>query len=250
MKIKVLTSGSKANSTLIISDNIKLLIDVGATSNYIIEELLKEEISPKDINAVLITHIHNDHIKGLKSFIKKTKAYVYITEPLIEEIIKMVPVSQIKLIDKKFFINNLEINLIKLSHDVDCFGIVIKDKDKEIVYITDTGYINKKYIDFLSNKELYIIESNYNEEMLRNGPYPYYLQQRIRSNYGHLSNSDTIDFLNKVIGPRTKLVFLAHISENNNTYDLAYEEISKGIKFDKNKIIVTHQLQSNEMVEI
>ena len=125
MKIKVLTSGSKANSTLIISDNIKLLIDVGATSNYIIEELLKEEISPKDINAVLITHIHNDHIKGLKSFIKKTKAYVYITEPLIEEIIKMVPVSQIKLIDKKFFINNLEINLIKLSHDVDCFGIVI-----------------------------------------------------------------------------------------------------------------------------
>ena len=250
MKVKILTSGSKANSTLIISNNIKILIDVGATSSYIVDELSKEGLTPKDIDAIIITHVHSDHIRGLKTFIKKTNASVYVTELLIEEIIKIVPVSQIKLIDKNFFIDSLEFNLIKLSHDVDCYGVIIKEDKKELVYITDTGYINKKYIDLLTNKELYIIESNYNEEMLRNGPYPYRLQQRIRSNYGHLSNTDTIDFLNKVIGPKTELIFLAHISENNNTYDLAYQEISQGINFNKNKIIVTHQLQSNEMVEI
>ena len=250
MKIKILTSGSKANSTLIISNETKVLIDVGATSQYIINELQKENISPKEINAIVITHTHSDHIKGLKSFIKKTKAFVYVSEPLVEEIIKLVPVSQIKLIDKTFFIDNLEFNLIKLSHDVDCYGMLIKENKKEVVYITDTGYINKKYIDLLTNKDLYIIESNYNEEMLRNGPYPYMLQQRIRSSYGHLSNSDTVDFLNKVIGPKTKLIFLAHISENNNTYDLAYKEVTSGVKFNKKKIIVTHQLESCEMVEI
>ncbi|MBR4261931.1 MAG: MBL fold metallo-hydrolase [Bacilli bacterium] len=250
MKIKILTSGSKANSTLIISNETKVLIDVGATSQYIINELQKENISPNEINAIVITHTHSDHIKGLKSFIKKTKAFVYVSEPLVEEIIKLVPVSQIKLIDKTFFIDNLEFNLIKLSHDVDCYGMLIKENKKEVVYITDTGYINKKYIELLNNKDLYIIESNYNEEMLRNGPYPYMLQQRIRSSYGHLSNSDTVDFLNKVIGPKTKLIFLAHISENNNTYDLAYKEVTSGVKFNKKKIIVTHQLEACEMVEI
>ncbi len=250
MKIKILTSGSKANSTLIISNNTKVLIDVGATTSYIENELKKENLTPKDIDAIVITHTHSDHISGLKTFIKRTKASVYISEPLVEEIIKYVPIPQIKLIDKTFFIDELEFNLIKLSHDVDCYGMIIKEDNKEVVYITDTGYINSKYIDKLVNKDLYIIESNYNEEMLRNGPYPFPLQQRIRSTHGHLSNSDTVDFLNKVIGPKTKLIFLAHISENNNTYDLAYEEVTKGIKFNKKKVIVTHQLQANEMVEI
>ena len=250
MKIKILTSGSKANSTLIISNNTKVLIDIGATSTYITEELKKEGLTPKDINAIIITHTHSDHIKGLQSFIRKTNADVYISEPLVEEIIKVTPVSQIKLIDKYFVIDNLEFNLIMLSHDVPCYGMIIKENNKELVYITDTGYVNKKYIDDLKNKDIYIIESNYNEEMLRNGPYPYQLQQRIRSSYGHLSNSDTVDFLNKVIGSKTKFIFLAHISENNNTYELAYEEVTNGIKFNKKKVILTHQLKANEMVEI
>ena len=97
------------------------------------------------------------------------------------------------------------------------------------------------------------MESNYNEKMLLNGPYPFILKQRILSDSGHMSNKYSGNLLTKLVGDNTKVVFLAHISENNNTYDLAKEEVVEELQkidFDINKIIVTHQLQSLEMIEI
>ncbi len=253
MKIKILTSGSKANCTLIICDNTKILIDCGATASYIENELRKVDLTPKDINAIILTHTHSDHIKGLKVFIKKTDADVYIEEPLVREILKIVPPNQIKIIEKKFFIDNVQINTIKLSHDVDCYGLIINYKNKEMVYITDTGYLNQKYINNIKGKDVYVLESNYNIEMLNNGPYPYQLKNRIRSDYGHLSNIDCADILKQILTNRTKYVYLAHISENNNTYELAEKEVKSELKdfdFDLDKIKLTHQMLASEMIEI
>ena len=109
-----------------------------------------------------------------------------------------------------------------------CIGFLIKDlnTDNELVYITDTGYINKKILDIIHNKNTYIIESNHDTELLRKGPYPFYLKQRILSDTGHLSNKDCCKYLKDLVGKDTKNIVLAHISENNNTKEIVLDEIN------------------------
>ncbi|MBQ7104704.1 MAG: MBL fold metallo-hydrolase [Bacilli bacterium] len=253
MRIKIISSGSKANCTLISCGSTNLLIDAGPTSSFIISELEKENISPKDITGIIITHTHSDHIKGLKVFVKNSNTSVYITEELLPEIIKIVPPGNIKLIDKAFTLNDIKIELLKMSHDVPCHGILLTYNEKELVYITDTGYVNKKYIPKLVNKDFYIIETNYNEKMLMEGPYPYTLKQRIIGDSGHMSNKYAGTLLAKCVGPKTKYVYLAHISEHNNEKELALKEVKeelKDIDFEESKIILTDQYVSCEMVEI
>jgi len=104
-----------------------------------------------------------------------------------------------------------------------------------------------------SNKDIYVIESNHDEEMLMNGPYPFHLKQRVIGDRGHLSNRYTGKYLTRVIGDNTKFILLAHISENNNTYDLALQQVKEEMmesKFDLNNIIVTHQNEETQMIEV
>lgn len=253
MKIKIISSGSKANCTLVTCGSTNLLIDAGPTSSFIVSELEKENISPQEINGIIITHTHSDHIKGLKVFVKNSNSLVYITEELLAEIIKIVPAKNIRLIDKTFNLNDVYIEMLEMSHDVPCHGILLKYNKKELVYITDTGYVNKKYIPKLINKDIYIIETNYNDKMLSDGPYPYLLQQRIRGDSGHMSNRYAGALLSKCIGCNTKYVILAHISEHNNNKDLVLEEVKdelKDINFDTNNLILTEQNTASEMIEI
>lgn len=253
MKIKIISSGSKANCTLISCGKINLLIDAGATSSFIVSELEKQNISPNEINGVIITHTHSDHIKGLKVFVKTSNCLVYIKEEILPEIIKIVPPQNIRLIDNILTIDNIIIEMLAMSHDVPCYGILLKYENKELVYITDTGYVNKKYLNKLINKDIYIIETNYNDKMLSEGPYPYLLQQRIRSDSGHMSNRYAGSLLSKCIGTNTKYVILAHISEHNNNKDLVLEEIKdelKDIEFNPSKLILTEQNTAGEMIEI
>ena len=178
MKACLLSSGSKGNSCLVISNNTKILIDIGTTSTYVINELDKLNIKPDEINAILITHNHVDHIHGLKSFIKKYKTKVYVTEKLLGLLEEEIGFFDYELYqDKQAIIGDLRINTIRTSHDAgEQMGFIIKDNKKSMVYITDTGYINNRYYDDLSNKNLYILESNHDVLMLKNGPYPYFLQ--------------------------------------------------------------------------
>lgn len=253
MKIKIISSGSKANCTLVSCGSTNLLIDAGPTSSFIATELEKENLSPQDIDGIIITHTHSDHIKGLKVFVKTSNTTVYITEELLPEIIKIVPASNIKLIDKNFRLNDIKIELLNMSHDVPCNGILLSYNEKDLVYITDTGYVNKKYLPKLINKDFYIIETNYNEKMLMEGPYPYILKQRILSDKGHMSNRYAGALLSKCIGEKTKYVFLAHISEHNNDKDLVLTEVKeelKDIDFNFNNLILTNQNIASEMIEI
>lgn len=252
MKVSVLSSGSKGNTTYIESKEAKILIDCGNSSKYITEKLLQINIEPKDLDAILITHVHSDHIKGLEVFSKKTNATIYMTE-------KMYPyldfVNNYKFIDrKKITIKDLEIDIIKTSHDVeDSVGYIVTNNGKSVVYITDTGYINKKYFDILSNRDIYIFESNHDVEMLNNGRYPFELRQRILSDKGHLSNYDSAKYLASFIGDNTKKIILAHLSEENNTESLALSSLNdrlqkENIKF--NNIIIARQNQETELIKI
>ena len=251
MKITVLASGSKGNSTLIKTEKINVLIDCGVTYQYLCSELDKVGITPKDLNAILITHTHSDHIKGLQTLVSKTNLDVYILNEMYKDIKAKVPDRNIKFYENPTQIEDLNIELIRISHDVEGVGFVLESNKRTAVYITDTGYINKDYFKKLKNKNLYIIESNHDEKMLMEGPYPYILKQRVISDKGHLSNKYTGRYLNKTIGDKTKYIVLAHLSENNNTPELALEQVKEEIK-DKynNKIIIAKQHEETEMVEI
>lgn len=252
MRVKVLASGSKGNSTLIRTNNINLLIDIGVNYQYLCSELDKISVTPKEINAILITHTHSDHIKGLASLVKKTNLKVYILREMYEEIIKKVPSENIMFYEDPLYLEDLKINFIRISHDVDGVGFIMEDKTSSLVYITDTGYINEKYLPLMKNKTLYVIESNHDEEMVMEGPYPYILKQRVLSDHGHLSNNTTAEYLSKIVGRNTKKIVLAHISENNNTPELALKTTKDVL--DKNnihkEIIIAKQYESLEEIEV
>lgn len=223
MKITNLASGSKGNSTLIELGNKIILIDAGLPLSNL--ETRLERTFPK-IDILIITHTHSDHIKGLQSIIKKQDPNIYTIENDLKEKVKSEKIHiQNNIIDK-----DLEIELFNLSHDVPCAGVYIKYKNKELLYITDTGYIRDKILKQYKNKDIYIIESNYEEEMLQNGSYPHHLKQRIRSDRGHISNEDSCRYLKKLVGDKTKYIMLAHLSEENNNPNIVEKRVNNLIE--------------------
>ena len=255
MKVCVLSSGSKGNSCFVQTKEAKILIDVGTTTQYIVNELDKIGVKPTEIDAVLITHIHVDHIHGLKTFIKKYNPVIYVTEKLLGLLEEQVGSFRYEFYqDKSAIIKDLRINIVKTSHDAgEQMGFIIKNNSKSMVYITDTGYINSRYYDELSNKNLYILESNHDVLMLKNGPYPYFLQQRVIGDKGHLSNKQASNYLCKFIGKDTKKIVFAHLSEKNNTEEKVLETfretlLDNNMKFDN--IIIARQNEPTEVIEI
>jgi phosphoribosyl 1,2-cyclic phosphodiesterase len=146
-------------------------------------------------------------------------------------------------------INDINIRIIKTSHDApDSVGFLLNDN---LVYITDTGYLNNKYIPELSNKSTYILESNHDIEMLYNGRYPYHLKKRIASDIGHLSNLDASNYLLKMIGNNTKNIILAHLSEENNTKEKALETLTNTIEATDNlNIVIATQDERTQVIEV
>lgn len=227
MKIVVLGSGSKGNSTFIDLGKDKVLIDVGFSYKQIKEKLNEINVDPHEITRVLITHDHNDHTYGLKVFLKNVKPILYIT-PEVEKYILDEPYIKSIYIEDEIYIDDIMIKSIPASHDsLTANGYLIETPKESLVYITDTGYINQRLFTYLKDKTYYIIESNHDTEMLINGPYPAYLQRRILSDKGHLSNELCAGYLRTLIGPNTKKVILAHLSESNNTPELALETVNK-----------------------
>lgn len=251
MKIKILGSGSKGNSTFIDLGNKKILIDVGFSYKHIKEQLEKINVDPKEIDAVLITHDHGDHTYGLKVFINKVKPILYIT-PEIEEAILEKPYEKSIYLGDELYLDDALIKVIPTSHDaITSNGFLIEKNSESLVYVTDTGYINQRYFNFLINKNYYILESNHDTEKLIKGRYPEYLQRRILSDKGHLSNELCAGYLSRLIGPKTKKVILAHLSEENNTVSLALNtslNILKENNIDFNNITCASQTEITEVV--
>lgn len=249
MKCSVLASGSKGNCTYIETNNHKILVDIGTSSLYTEKKLQDLEIAAKDIDSVFITHDHVDHINGLKVFCKKYHPNVYMTEKLYEKLSDMV--DNYTIIDDKLELDNLLIQTFKTSHDAtDSKGYIFTENDSSIVYVTDTGYINYKWHGMLTNKNLYIFESNHDTDLLMNCSYPFHIKQRILGDKGHLSNKDSALYLSKFIGNDTKYVILAHLSEQNNNEELALSEYKKKNKGDSVKVYVAKQNESTELIEV
>lgn len=252
MKVCVLSSGSKGNTTYIETKQTKLLIDAGNSSKYITNRLQELNVNPDDIDAIIITHVHSDHTNGLQVLSKKVKCPVYITKKMYPYLDYLT--NYIFIETDTLSIKDLEINVIKTSHDTeDSVGYIINNNNKSVVYITDTGYINKKYFELLTNRNIYIFESNHDIEMLNNGKYPFELRQRILSDKGHLSNYDSAKYLSKFIGKNTEKIILAHLSEENNTEELALKTLEDRLNKEEIKfknIIIAKQNEKTELINV
>ena len=246
MEAFILGSGSKGNSTLLITDTKKILIDVGFSYSKTKMLLENYNYSFDDIDFILITHEHKDHITGLASVVKHAKKEVYIPKKMFKAINKYVPLDYLNLIDDdKFIIEDLSVRFLHTSHDaLYPVGFLIEDSSS-LVYMTDTGYISKNNLSYMKNKEIYIIESNHDAKMLMDGPYPYVLKQRVISDTGHLSNEMTGKYLKSLIGNNTKKIILAHLSETNNLEELALKTVNDLIE---NKVSVEAARQNESMM--
>lgn len=252
MRVCVLSSGSKGNCSYIETNSHKILIDIGNSCAYVERSLRKINVDPDSIDIILITHAHVDHIAGLRVFVKKHKVKVFMTQAILKE--SKLNIDFLKM-DKCIKMDSMVISAIKTSHDVDdSLGYIIEDGLLSVVYITDTGYINERYYKQLRNKNVYIFESNHDPELLMNNDnYPYHTKIRILGDKGHLSNADSAYYLSEFIGSNTKKVYLAHLSEQNNTDLLALSSLqkrlkSKGINFAN--IEIAHQNEISEVFQI
>lgn len=251
MKIKTIASGSKGNCSIVLCDETKFIIDMGISYLTLKKSLEENSLSFEDFTGILITHNHKDHINGLSSLTKKTRLPVFIPKEMYDGLKEILPQEHCKFIDDEFRINDVTIELIHTSHDAPySVGFIISQQDKSIVYITDTGYINRKYLNKMNNKDLYLIESNHDEVMLMDGPYPRFLKERVISDKGHLSNTTTAKYLQKLIGSKTKYIMLAHISEKNNTEELAYETTKKILNDNEITVLVAKQYEESQMIEV
>lgn len=150
-------------------------------------------------------------------------------------------------INEFMYIDDVKIDVVKLSHDSsDSVSYIISSNDKSLVYLTDTGYINKKNKAILKNHSAYVFESNHDIEMLMNSSRPHHIKLRILGDKGHLSNDDSASYLSELIGARTKLIVLAHLSSEANSGEVAIEAHSK----HNIPLIVAKQTERTELIEI
>ncbi|MFP4457486.1 MAG: MBL fold metallo-hydrolase [Clostridia bacterium] len=230
MRFAVLASGSSGNCIYIESGNQRVLIDAGISNRAIGQKLAKIEIDKEQINSVLITHEHNDHVKGVDVLARHNPHIdIYANENTWkagEKYFCRVPENQ-----KKYFVNQNNFNIgdlvitpFSISHDaIDPVGYQVDDGKHKIIVATDLGVITKGVFEHLLDADAIILESNHDKNMLINGPYPYFLKTRISSSKGHLANDIAAKLLRKIISRKTQAIVLAHLSEKNNTPNIAYE---------------------------
>ena len=234
MRTVNLSSGSKGNSTYIEANNTKILIDNGLAFSVLSKRLNEIGVDACDIDAILVTHEHIDHIGGIKAFVnknKKAKIYIpaFVQKFDIPKIIEL-PVSKVEWYSTStFFIKDLTISAFVLPHDSNfCVGYSIVFDNKKISIATDLGFVSKETLENLSNSDILFFESNHDEKLLINNPkYPARTKKRILSNKGHLSNIDCGKALVSLVKTGVKQVVLSHLSEENNTPMLAYTTIKK-----------------------
>jgi len=254
MKACVLSSGSKGNITYVETSSHKYLFDLGRNKKYVLDKLKEINVSPRDIDYIFISHSHDDHISALDSFIKAYHTTVCVPEEMLKTIPCLKGYDNLIVYEDDVNFGEDLIESIKSSHDAsDSRNFIISDGSHSLAYITDTGYINHKYFDKLTNKDIYLFESNHDIEMLNNGPYPAWLKARVLSDKGHLSNISCGVYLSKLIGDNTKKVILIHLSETNNTPDMALEttkDVFKEYEIDFDDISCAKQNEISEVIEL
>jgi phosphoribosyl 1,2-cyclic phosphodiesterase len=226
MEFCVLGSGSKGNATYFKSGETRILIDAGMSGIELQRRLATIDVRLTDIDAILVTHEHNDHIHGVGVVSRRAGIPVYANQATFSASSKTVGKlhSSVEFETGTFFqIRDLEIHPFAISHDArNPVGFRIANGKTAFGYCTDTGKVSQLIRHRLASCQALVLESNHDIEMLQNGNYPPYLKQRIRSSQGHLDNEEASSILKDLVSEKLQHVVLAHLSEENNDPQIAY----------------------------
>lgn len=235
MRFSPLFSGSSGNCSVISHGKTTVMIDAGMPGRSIVSALETVEIDPKTVNAIVVTHEHSDHIKGLGVLSRKYDIPVYANEgtwKAMSPLIGDVSMHNIRTFvnGQNFYIGDLDLTPFRISHDAaDPVGYVLCANGTRIVYMTDTGCVNEALRETAAGADLLFLEANHDIDMLKTGPYPYQLKRRILSDKGHLSNAAAGEFLKKLYPTGVRRVILAHLSRENNTEQIAYSSVRQAL---------------------
>ena len=236
MRFSVLASGSTGNAIFVESGEHSFLVDAGLSGKQMEGLFQGIERKMSDLTGILVTHEHSDHIKGVGIVARKYKLPIYANEKTwkaMDSLIGEIPTEQKFQFDMETVktFGNLSIESFGVSHDAaEPMFYVFHEGQKKFVLITDTGYVSDRMKGIISNADSYVFESNHDVQMLRMGKYPWNIKRRILSDVGHVCNEDAAIAMSEVIGDRTKHIYLAHLSLDNNMKDLARMSVGQTLE--------------------
>lgn len=260
-------SGSSGNCTFLSTGQENILVDCGLSLKRIKECLECFSLGVEDLDAVLLTHEHADHIKGLKRLLSGYGIPVYCSAgtwnslPLVtkDEYYRYAGAEFFReaVPDREFYIGNILVHPFHTYHDTAGplgfrFGLEqeIYGRDIDVAVLTDCGVYDDYITRQLKELDAVLLEANHDTEMLMNGPYPMFLKRRILSDLGHSSNAGCADLLNRIWSPRMKNVLLAHLSEENNTPETAYQYVSEHFCHPETQLSVAPKESMSEVIRI
>lgn len=225
LRFRVLGSGSSGNATLVEAGDTKILLDAGLGPRELAERLQSLGVDPASLEAIVLSHEHNDHAKGAASFSRKWGVKLIGTRGTYSAAgFGAVEIASYQVLepDVPFQVGALELRGIPIPHDAAApVAFVLSHGGASLGHATDLGHLNRAVLDGFRGLDALLIESNYDSEMLRNGPYPWSLKERILSPRGHLSNADVARYLGQGLGESCRTVVLAHLSQKNNHPEVA-----------------------------
>lgn len=265
MRLCSIASGSSGNCIYVGSDATHLLVDVGISGKRAESGLNSLGLSGRDLDGILITHEHADHISGLGVMARKYDIPIYATAGTIAALKECKSLGKVdhELFreikeDEKFTIKDLSVNPMKISHDAaQPVAYRVAYGDKKVGICTDLGVYNDYTVECLKGMDALLVEANHDVKMLQVGPYPYHLKQRILGDRGHLSNENSGRLLGRILHDKLQTIVLGHLSKENNLPELAYEAVRMEITLGDNpysandfRMMVAARSEVSPVVEI
>jgi phosphoribosyl 1,2-cyclic phosphodiesterase len=254
VRVCVLGSGSKGNCTFLATEKTRLLVDAGLSCRETYARLAAIGEPPDGLDAVVITHEHTDHINGLRLLAQDSKLPIYITRPTYDAVnwdARLQSFEHFAASDR-FIIGDIEITPFPIPHDaVDPVAFTFDAQGIRISVVTDLGYVPEVVKQRVKGSHCLIFESNHDLEMLKVGPYPWYVKQRVMSRHGHLSNNATADFLAGDFDGAAQVLVLAHLSETNNHPEIARlsaeQALAQRLRRENTKLLLANQFRPTEI---
>ena len=240
-----LGSGSRGNATIVEAGSTRIMLDCGFSETRFRQRLAKRQLEPSQIDAILVTHEHSDHINGVGAVARKHNIPVYMTRGTASQE-KHGSLSQLNYIDVHdcFSIGDLGIQAYPVPHDArEPVQFVFSDGDRRLGILTDVGSPTQHIIDSLNGCDALILECNHDVNMLAKGPYPEHLKRRVGGNFGHLSNAQAASLLASLDTSRLQHIVAAHISDKNNTEELACSALAHALTCYESDIVLAEQEQ-------
>jgi phosphoribosyl 1,2-cyclic phosphodiesterase len=259
VSVSMLASGSRGNCAIVASTRTRILVDAGISCRETFKRMKSLGDDPQSLSAILITHEHSDHIYGLATLAKKLRIPVFMTgathqawaRAMRDEKGERPQLERSERFESghKFQVGDIEVRPFTIPHDAaDPVGFTFRAEGIKVGYVTDLGYVPVSVRDHLRGCDVLVMESNHDLEMLRVGPYPWAVKQRVMSRVGHLSNEALADFLINDYDNGATFVVLAHLSEQNNHPEIARREAEKALAtrggLFSNRVLLAAQSES------